>query len=395
MTSAHVVVGRQPIFDRELLMVGYELLFRPPGLLSGTGNTTPGDEMTASVFSSALSIGLDRLVGDKNIFCNADSGVLTGAVPLLLPPDRTTVELTDCHEYTLEVEEGCRTLAGSGYQLAIDDFSWFPDIEKLLAWASVVKIDIRHHGLKQAFALADRAKEFGVLTVAHKVETELELARCMDHGFDLLQGFALARPSTISGATLEASKLGALQLAAAALDSTVDIDEVERIVRRDPALTVQLLQIASIGPLGETKRSVHSIREALVLLGTERLRSWVTLLMLRSTRTTATDELVGVLVRARTCELLANRNHAGFAFTAGMVSALDRFLGIPAAELAEMLPLDKDLIAAAFTGDGAVGRLVHQVMRNETDSEHVPHIQVAGASALDWAMQSAELLELA
>lgn len=394
MSPTHVVVGRQPIFDRNLLMVGYELLFRTPHFLYAAGTSTPGDEMTATVFSSALSIGLDRLVGDRDIFCNADRGVLSGAVPLLLPPSRTTVEITGCTSYDFEVEEGCRALTAAGYRIALDDFSWFPDADKLLAVASVVKIDVHRHGLDRAKELADRVRQWDVRVLAHKVETEAELDSCLAHGFDLVQGFALARPTTVSGATLEASTLGALQLSAAALDTNTDMDEIERIIRRDPALTVQLLEIASIGAMGELHRAVRSIREALVLIGTQRLRSWVTLIMLRSRRTTSADELVTVLVRARTCELLAGLQDEAFAFTAGMISALDRFLGVPATELAQTLPLDKELLGAAFAGIGPVGELVHRVIRQESQGGGDRAFEAVTPQAVDWAMQSAELLEL-
>jgi EAL and modified HD-GYP domain-containing signal transduction protein len=394
MNLAHVVVGRQPIYNRDLIVVGYELLFRSSSFRDSAGIATPGDEMTASVFAGAISIGQRRLVGDKDIFCNADRGVLTGAVPLLLPPERTTIEVTDSTHFDAELEEGCRRLIRAGYQIALDEFLWFPGAERALQLASTVKIDVRRHGVDAALELAERVRPFDVRIVGHKLETEAALGQCLDAGFDLFQGFALARPTTISGAKLEASSLGVLQIAAATMDASVDIRELERIIRRDPALTVQLLEIASIGALGELRRPVRSIRDALVYLGVERLRSWVTLLMLRSTRNTLADELVTVLARARTCELLAGDGDAAMAFTVGMISALDRFLKIPAVDLAQLLPLDSELLDAAFAFDGPTGRLVQQVVRAESAEPADAEMRTAITQALDWAVQSAELLEL-
>lgn len=395
MNTAQVVVGRQPIFNRDLLIVGYELLYRSAGALDHADTGTAGDEMTASVFAGALSIGLHRLVGEKDIFCNADRGVLSGAVPLLLPPSRTTVEVTDSTHYDIELEDGCRRLERAGYHIALDDFIWFPGAEKVLEIASTVKIDVQRQGLDGALALAERVRPFGVRTVAHKLETEMALNRCLEAGFDLFQGFALGRPTVISGAKLEASKLGVLQISAATLDATVDIGALERIIRRDPALTVQLLEIASIGAPGELRHPVRSIRDALLYLGVERLRSWVTLLRLRSTRNTRTDELVSVLTRARACELLAGEEDGPVAFTVGMISALDRFLGIEAHELARLLPLEDEMLGAAFSYTGPIGALVQRVVRSEaTGGGSDPALQTAYSQANDWAMQSAELLEL-
>src|SRR5581483_8277285 len=160
----------------------------------------------------------------------------------------------------------------------------------------------------QAVELAHRCRPFGVQVLAEKVETPEELAALRDCGFDLFQGYALARPAAVSGTGLDASTLSVLRMAAAVLHGASDLEDIERIVRRDPALAVQLLQVAAIGTLGHLRRPVRSIREALVLLGTDRLRGWVTLLMLRSSRSTAPDDLLTVLARARMCELLAGRS---------------------------------------------------------------------------------------
>lgn len=396
MNATQVVVGRQPVCDASLEVVGYELLFRQldgPNHADMTEGGYDGDAMTAAVLTGALSIGLDRLVGSKSIYCNADRGVLTGAVPLLLPPERTIVEVLETVRYDAEIDSGCRALLAAGYRLALDDFVWFDGAEELIRHASVVKLDVRALGVAGVLELGARCRPFGVQLLAEKVETAEELEACRASGFELFQGYALARPAAVRGTSLDASTVGVLRIAAAVLDENTDIAEVERIVRRDPALTVQLLQVASIGGLGQLRRPVRSIREALVLLGTSRLRGWVTLLLLRSSRATAPDDLLTVLARARMCELLAareDRAQAAFGFTAGMVSALDRLLGIPAPELVDALPLDEQLLSAAFGGTGGIGQLIHRVIDFEagTDDADDPGMQSLAASALDWAVQS-------
>ena len=63
------------------------------------------------------------------------------------------------------------------------------------------------------------------------------------------------------------------------------------------------------------------------------------------------------------CELLADRAgiERGFAFTAGLLSALDRLLGVPLAEVADKVDVDQELAAAAFRKEGMVGKLVRLV----------------------------------
>lgn len=403
MSTTQVVVGRQPVFDASLGVIGYELLFRPlPEATTAQPTTLGGDAMTTAVFHSALSIGLDRLVGDKLIFCNADRGLLTGLVPIPLPPERTVVEVLESVRFDAEVDAGCRALRAAGYRLALDDFVWFPGAEKLMSHASVVKLDVQALAHDQLTALMERCRGFDVQLLAEKVETPEELSSCRELGFDLFQGYALARPTTVTGASLDAPTVAVMRLASVVMDERTDMAEIEQILRRDPALTLQVLEVAAIGTRGGMRRPVRSVREALVLLGTRRLRSWIALLLLRSARSGAPDDLVTVLARARMCELLAGSNdpdYAAFGFTAGMVSALDRLLGMPAAQLSDVLPLDEQLLDAAFGSSSAMGQLVHKVIDFESGGAMEPgedgELRAVAARALDWALRSSELVDAA
>ena len=61
-----VAVARQPILDRDEVIRGYELLYRP----TGSGAVGP-DGATSNVIVRALAdIGLDALVGDRKAWVN-------------------------------------------------------------------------------------------------------------------------------------------------------------------------------------------------------------------------------------------------------------------------------------------------------------------------------------
>jgi len=63
----------------KLAVVGYELLFRRAPDRSAV--TIDGGAMTSDVLFSAMSLGVNRLVGGKMMFCNADRGLLVGDIP--------------------------------------------------------------------------------------------------------------------------------------------------------------------------------------------------------------------------------------------------------------------------------------------------------------------------
>lgn len=370
MSAIDVVVGRQPIFDRSRRVMGYELLFRPHQ--PHPASPAPGTRMTAEVLFSSVSIGVDKLVGDKALFCNADRAVLIGAVPMTLPAERTVVEVLETVRPDEAVLAGCERLVGEGFTLALDDFVWFEGAEALLELAAIVKLDVRALSPGQVAELAARCRRFGVQLVAEKVETADELERYDALGFDYFQGYLLSRPQVVPGRALEAGRLTRLRLSAKLWQAEFEIAELEAIVRADPGMTHQLLQLAGVGPPGGLRRTVRTIREALVLVGWRRLQSWVALRLLADREGLPEEEVTTALARARMCELFAP--HVGcspaMAYTAGMISSLDLLLGLPLDQVITSLPLDPALRDAVLTGAGTLGALVrditdHQLGRSE------------------------------
>jgi len=112
------------------------------------------------------------------------------------------------------------------------------------------------------------------------------------------------------------------------------------------------------------RRTVGTVREALVLVGWRRLQSWVSLLIICGKGQASEEELTTALMRARMCELAARSvdpSTAGSAFTAGMLSTFDLLLQVPLEEVLHDLPLDDDLRAALLGTEGPLGRLVADV----------------------------------
>jgi EAL and modified HD-GYP domain-containing signal transduction protein len=388
-----VVVARQPITDRQGTVVAFELLYRP-GRWDPPAAT--GDDMTAQVLLGALSIGVDRLVGHRWIFCNAERGVLLGETPVALPPERTVVEVLETVAIDDEIVAGCRRLREAGFTIALDDFVWREGAERLLELARVVKVDFLAVPEDELPALVARCREYDVLLLAEKVETaeQMELARSL--GFDLFQGYAIERPALVHGHTVGTSQASQVQLAVTLLSEDLDFEEVEEVLRREPGLVVQLLHLASIGSRGGLRGQVRTVREAMVLLGTTRIRQWVALTILGSQPSGRPDALAAALVRARMCELLAGRRRLDtpdFAFTAALLSALDLLLGICLTELATSVDVDETLKAAAFRQSGPVGELVAEVVayqrhlaRGSTAGLAGEELDEIAAEAFAWAL---------
>lgn len=361
LSTATVAVGRQGIY-REDGLAGYELLFR-----SNVARTArlSGGQMTAEVIFGAVTLGLDSLVGDRLLFCTADREVLTGAIPVVLPPAQTVIQVPPHVAVDDEVHEGVTKLHSAGYRLAFDGATVLDTAVPLLPIASVVRVDMRLTPPATVEQLIRDCRHHPTELLAGQVADRAAIRRLRTEGFTLFQGHDLDRPQLVSGRTLAPATLGRLQQAAVVGNEDADFDVLEDVLRRDPALAHQIMRLAAAGRLGETARRINSIRDALVFAGSVSVRRWLTLLLARSSSGAApADEFVNVLLRARACEMLAADLPgvaAGTAFTAGMLSALDELLQMPGDEIAEQLALSPQLQEGAFGTEGVLADLVRDV----------------------------------
>src|SRR6266480_4233163 len=132
-----VFVARQPIFDREKRLYGYELLYR-----SGMENyCAPDDILLASfrVLSNILMLnGFEKIADGKLAFLNVSREVLVEDFVLMFPKEHVVVELLETIDPDPFVIETCRRLKQLGYTLALDDFVSSPAYTPILELADIV-----------------------------------------------------------------------------------------------------------------------------------------------------------------------------------------------------------------------------------------------------------------
>ena len=398
MRSVDVVVGRQPIFDRDLVVNGYELVLRT------LEQCADQRLLTADELFGSDEAGLERLTGRKRAFCRATPGVLEGAVPVTVTPERTVIEIPREARVDGDVSAACRALRDRGYTLALEDVTFFDAAEGLLELASIVSLDLQAVDAGQLTGLRDQCHESNVTMVAKQVDSTDALEQGAAMGFDLFQGYLLALPRVSPAAGLEPGRLAQLRMAAQLLDQEFSVAEIEGIVRTDPAMTHQLLQVAGIGAAGGMRRAVGSIREALVLVGWRRLQGWVALLLLTDKGTASDEMIVTTLTRARMAELVGAALDPGLAssaFMAGLLSGLDVLLGAPIEEVMRSLPVTDEVRDAVVAHHGRLGAVVADVIGRQLGRLDAPPrtglgepaLAQAALDALTWAVEMAGALD--
>jgi c-di-GMP-related signal transduction protein len=364
--SPLVHVGRQAIHDGQGSVVGYELLFRSGPLADSSDQD--GDAATSSTILAAFSeFGAHALLGGRPGFINLTRAFLKGTLPLPLSPDVAVLEVLESLNLDHDIIAGAERLVADGYRLALDDFVWSPQVEPLLALADIVKIDVLAMSWDEVLATLDRCRPHKVRLLAEKVETRQMLSRCIDAGFELFQGYHLGRPETITTQTLSPDQISAFALLMLLDEPAVTTADIDAYVRRSPALVYRLLRIVNSAASG-VPRKVSSIRDALVMVGMNRLRSWMILLAL-SPDGGRVEGLVGALIRARTCELVARSTgiaHTESAFTVGLLHGVSEALDMTPAMLLERMPaFAPELSSALFGSPGPLQQILDAVLRYE------------------------------
>lgn len=359
------LLARQPIFDTELKVVGYELLCRDTSL----DYKNPGDSDAASsqvLLNAFTELAIEDVVGKNLAFVNFTRTLLHNPPPF--SRQQLVVEVLEGQKIDPAMLHALKKLRERGFIIALDDFILTSETECLVAYADIIKLDVLVLNAEQLREHLDGIKPYGIRVLAEKIETYSMFEFCKNLGFDLFQGYFLAKPQIISGRKISENKQSVMQLLSALHDPEAPVDKIERMIASDTMLSFKLLRLVNSAAFG-LNREVESLRQAIMLLGFNKLRNWVNLLALSNLSGKPHELSVTALTRARLCELLANKiigkGRGDSFFTVGLLSTLDAFLDLPLDYLLTHLSLSDPLNQAMLHYEGAEGKILKIVQANE------------------------------
>jgi EAL and modified HD-GYP domain-containing signal transduction protein len=380
--------------------VGYELLFR--GAADDREATRRSSYATSQVIVNAFTeFGLEQLVGGRKCFINLTREFLVGDLPLPFDPDHAILEILETVEVDAAVLSGTARLVEQGYEIALDDFVFGLGHERLLGLAAYVKLDLLIREPDELAEVVEQCRQYpGVRLVAERLETEEHILLAKRFGFDLLQGYAVGRPQVLSAVALSPSRLRRLELLGAVTAEDADLAKVVSIVQSDPALSYRVLRATNSAATG-LPRKVASVRDAVVLLGSAKIRQWAALMLVSDVAESASEEqLSSTMARARLCQTVAERLGLSgeAAFTVGLLAGVAELIAEPIAEIASRLPLTVEVVEALVDGHGRLGQVLAVVRAYELADEQalaaspVSSSELAKAylSAVGWSMKTIE-----
>lgn len=386
LSAGDFFLARQPILDRAQELFAYELLFRAAS--SGAADVTNDSLATATVMANLIELGMQTVVGNALAFVNVDMAVLSSDYVQFLSPDQVVLEILETVEITPALLARVSELATLGFKFALDDVIATSDpILKLLPSVDIIKVDIRAMPPAALATLAVELKRSGKKLLAEKVETRAEFEHCLTLGFDYFQGYYFAKPDIMRGKKLSPSQLGIVRLMAL-IQRDADSAEIERMIKQDAALGLNLLRLVN-SPGAGTVHRIESLGQALMILGRLQLQRWLTILLYSEPRQggrLTSPLLVMAATRGKLLELIAlkhkpkDRQAAERAFTVGIMSLMEALVGVSMKTMLEQIPVVDEIRDALLLQTGHFGDMLTLAELLERVSEDGPRLSELMAS---------------
>ena len=390
-------LGRQPILDRNQGLFGYELLFRNAPV--GPANISTDLSATASVIAHASQLGMEKVVGDGLGFVNVDADVIHSDIFVFLPREKVVLEIIETMAVTPAVLTRIAELAGHGFTFALKNVKpGSQQVQQLMSTVSYLKLDLRTGVAGELATLVPQLQKEKKKLIAEKVETRDEFKVALDLGFDYFQGYYFAKPIILTGKKLSPSQLAVMELMTL-VTSEADNGDIERAIKRDVSLALNLLRLVNTPAVGARQR-IDSLSQAVTVLGRRQLQRWLQIMLYAEPSKrghSMTPLLMLATTRGRLLELLATKlrpkqaHVADVAFTVGIMSLMDTLFGVPMNEILKQIHVNEEVGDALLNRGGFFGellRLAECIERmEELQDQIVPTLR-------ELAMSTDELVEL-
>jgi c-di-GMP phosphodiesterase len=360
-----IFLARQPIFDTEHRVVGYEIVYRGSGRRPEKREAAPSPE---ALGDGRLEAKVRELAGGKAAFVNFSRESLLARVPETLGPKAVIIQIQGTMAPDDKVVSVCQELAGRGFRFALGDFVLHERHNRLLRMAEVVKVNVQTTEAEDKVALADKLGAFKGKLLAEGVENRTVHEYCRALGFKLFQGFHYFRPESLTNTDLPTQSISVVRILNLLRDPRSSDAAIQEAFRSDPSLSFQLLQLVNSAALGG--RGINSIGHAMRMLGREPLHRWLSMLLLskgKDAREVRTEIVKSSLMRGRMCEILGEDCRkagardlppGGTLFLIGLFSQLDTLLQMPMDLILSRIDLAGDVVEALLQRGGRAGGLL-------------------------------------
>ena len=360
-------IGRQPIFDRNMDVYGYEMLYRSEKKVNAA-EFFDGNLATSQVILNIfMEIGLENIVDNKPAFINLTREFVTGENSIPFGPEQVVLEILEDIDADEELVKSIIKLSNAGYTIALDDYVPNSGKDHLIEHVDIIKFELPAIPKDELASHVERLKQYDVKILAEKVETQEEHDHCLELGFDLFQGYFFCKPKVITTGRLPENKLAVMQLLTKMQDPEVEIKELEVLISQNISLSYKILRYINSAAFSLNTR-IESIDRAISYIGLQTIKQWVIIMSLAGINDKPEEILETALIRSKMCEILSkklNKGDTGSYTTTGLLSIIDALMDKPMQEVLDELPLADKINRALLEKTGDIGEILSSVILYE------------------------------
>lgn len=323
-----IYIARQPIFNSDKLLFGYELLYRNSN--ENRYVSVSEDRATRELTYNVLSeFDLYSLIKNKYGFINFDKESLMSDLPLFFDSESIIIEILENTSMDQNLIDRVVFLKDKKYTLALDDFVDDGTYDDLLPYIDIIKVE---YSLLSPDKRKKIVEKYGAnrRLVAERIEMEEDYINAMKDGYTLFQGYYFSKPIMVSKDKVNIASASYNRLWNEVSKGEPNFNSLEKIIKADVGLTYKLLHLIN-KTLYYRGHKIDSVRQALVRLGLKETKKWIMLLFLCDISGKDDDEFAKLsLSRAifmeKIMDKLNNNRIKNDAYMVGLLSLIDNIL---------------------------------------------------------------------
>ncbi|MBT4836600.1 MAG: HDOD domain-containing protein [Methylococcales bacterium] len=358
-----IYITRQPVYDRDLSVFGYQLLYHAT---HPSSDEISGDS-ALNLLNSLLDMGLNKMVGDRLGIIDFSQELSNEKFTLPFSSQQILLKLPTTANLNEQIVEQMKQMVKARYKVMIHDHQLVAKFQDIRRYASIIMVDFQATTLQNVIKKIVELKKLQIPLMALNVDNYQQMGLCNELKINYVQGDFFNKPNIVKGKKTPANRLSILKILEKLQKPHVTVSELEKVISQDVTISYKLLRYVNSAAYA-IPRKVESVRHAIVYLGNEIVKNCATMVLLSSVDDKPSELIQITMIRSKMCGSLAksfNKEQTESFATVGLFSILDALIDKPMPELLAELPLTNELKLALEKREGKMGQLLTMVIDYE------------------------------
>jgi c-di-GMP-related signal transduction protein len=372
-----IYIGRQPVLNAKKEIFAYQLLFK-----SKNTSIHPEDpSYSASKILSGIlnNDGIKELLDKKTGFIKIDENLIDKQIIKGLQKDRFILEISENTVLSDSFINSVDSMKKQGFVFAFDDIpfsdKYIEYFKQLYNKIDIAVINTRMNSIDSILSKVKMYKAYNIKLMAENLRNMDEFNFYTKLGFDYFHGYFFIKPVITKTLKIDPNKSAMTKLIGL-IQKDSDITNIEETFKLYPDLTINLLEFINSAYV-YIKNHISSIRQAITLLGYQKLLNWLILLLYSNAdqHHTTNPLLYTASQRGRMMELLIQaqkkegaQTEMDEAFLIGLLSLLEALFLVPIEQIIGKFNVSKEITDAIVSKKGNYGELLELIEKTEENN---------------------------